>query len=132
MKPSLSQILAGSMLVTGVILVCQPPFIFHSVSPRSGEKDDLYYVGVLLASTACIATGLMDVLVAKCEEISASVLLLWTAMMGLAISVLYCLNTPQSEILSPDILHISCQHWALYLGESPLPSLVQIPPVLIG
>ena len=120
------------MLVTGVILVCKPPFIFHSVSPRSGEKDDLYYVGVFLAGTACLATGLMDVLVAKCEEVSASVLLLWTAMMGLAISVLYCLNTPQSEILSPHILHISCQHWALYLGESPLLSLVQIPPVLIG
>ena len=104
------------MLFTGVILVCQPPFIFHSVSPRSGEKDDLYYVGVLLASTACLATGLMDVLVAKCEEVSAFVLLLWTAISGLAISIIYCVATPQSAILSPDILHITWHHWALYLG----------------
>ena len=114
------------MLVTGVILVCQPPFIFHHFSRGTVEKDDLYYVGVFLAVTACITGGLMDVLVAKCEEVSASVLLLWTAMMGLAISILYCLNTPQSEILSPHILHISWQDWALYLGESPLLSLVQI------
>ena len=117
------------MLVTGVILVCQPPFIFNNFSRRPGEKDDLYYLGVFIAVIACVTSGLMDVLVAKCEEISASVLLLWTAMMGLAISILYCLNTPQSEILSPDILHISWQDWALYLGESPLLSLVQIPPV---
>ena len=104
------------MLVMGVILVCQPPFIFHNISPGPVEKDDLYYVGVFLAGMACIAGGLMDVLVAKCVEVSASVLLLWTAIMGLAISIIYCLNTPESEILSADILHISWQDWALYLG----------------
>ena len=115
------------MLVTGVILVCQPPFIFNNFSRRPGERDDLYYLGVFIAVIACVTSGLMDVLVAKCEEVSASVLLLWTAIMGLAISVLYCLNTPQSEILSPDILHISWQDWALYLGESPLLSEREIP-----
>ena len=112
------------MLVMGVILVCQPPFIFHNDSAGPGEKDDLYYVGVFLAGMACIAGGLMDVLVAKCVEVSASVLLLWTAIMGLAISIMYCLNTPQSEILSADILHISWQDWALYLGKSVLPTLI--------
>ena len=105
------------MLVMGLILVCQPAFIFHNFSPGTVEKDDLYYVGVFLAGTACIAGGLMDVLVAKCEEISASVLLFWTAILGLAISIFYCLNTAESEILSADILHISWQVWALYLGE---------------
>ena len=103
------------MLVMGVIFVCQPAFIFH-ISPRTLEKDDVYYVGVLLASTACIAGGFMDVLVAMCVEVSTYVLLLWTAIMGLAISIIYCLNTPESEILSADILHISWQDWALYLG----------------
>ena len=105
------------MLVMGVILVCQPPFIFHHFSRGSVEKDDLYYVGVFLAVTACITGGFMDVLVAKCDEVSASVLLLWTAIMGLAISILYCLNTPQSEILSADILLITWEDWALYVGE---------------
>ena len=57
------------MLVTGVILVCQPPFIFDNFPPKTVEKDDLYYLGVFLAVTACIASGLMDVLVAKCEEV---------------------------------------------------------------
>ena len=99
----------------GVILVCQPAFIFH-ISPRTLEKDDLYYVGVLLAITACLAGGFNRVLVAKCAEVSTSVLLLWSAIMGLAISIIYCLSTPESEILSADILHISWQDWALYLG----------------
>ena len=93
-------------MMVGVILVCKPPFIFNNFSSRTEDKDDLYYVGVLLAVTACVAGGLMDVLVAKCEEVSASVLLLWTAISGLAISIIYCLATPQSEILSPAILHI--------------------------
>ena len=100
----------------GVIFVCKPPFIFINFSPRTVEKDDLYYVGVFLAVTACLAGGLMDVLVAKCEEVSAFVLLLWTAISGLAISIIYCVATPQSAILSPDILHITWHHWALYLG----------------
>ena len=103
-------------MVIGVIFVCKPPFIFINFSPRTVEKDDLYYVGVFLAVTACLAGGLMDVLVAKCEEVSAFVLLLWTAISGLAISIIYCVATPQSAILSPDILHITWHHWALYLG----------------
>ena len=100
----------------GLILVCQPDFIFHNFSPVTVEKDDLYYVGVFLAGTACIASGFMDVLVAMCVEVSTTVLLMWAAIMGLAISIIYCLSTPDSEILSADILHISWQDWALYLG----------------
>ena len=104
------------MLVTGVILVCKPAFLFPNLSPGTVEKDDLSYLGIFLAVTACIASGLMDVLVAKCVEVSASVLMLWTAIMGLVISIIYCLKTPESEILSADILHISWQDWTLYLG----------------
>ena len=114
---NLVKVLAGSMLVLGVILVCQPAFLFTDVSLGTVEKDDLYYLGVFLAGTACLASGLMDVLVAKCEDVSASVLLLWTALSGLAISVIYCLSSPQSQILSGGLLQISWQDWALYLGE---------------
>ena len=117
MKYLTLQVLAGSMLVAGVILVCKPAFLFPNLSPGNVEKDDLYYLGVFLAVTACIASGLMDVLVAKCSEVSASVLLLWTAILGQIISIIYCLYTPQSKILSNEISSITWQTWSLYLGK---------------
>ena len=96
------------MLVGGVALVCNPHFIV---------TDDQYYIGVFLASTACITGGMMDVLVAKCDGISASVLVLWTAILGLIISIIYCLNSPSSSILSADIINITPESWATYFGE---------------
>ena len=111
------------MLVTGVILVCKPAFLFPNLSPGTVENDDLSYLGIFLAVTACIASGLMDVLVAKCVEVSASVLMLWTAIMGLVISIIYCLNTAQSQIFSADFLHITWRDWALYFGQFKYQSL---------
>ena len=122
-EQAILQVLAGSMLVTGVILVCKPAFLFPNLSPGTVEKDDLSYLGIFLAVTACIASGLMDVLVAKCVEVSASVLMLWTAIMGLVISIIYCLNTAQSQILSADLLHITWRDWALYFGQFKYQSL---------
>ena len=68
---------SGTMLLIGVVLVCQPPFLFpnHLLSNKGSvsflltatSHDGLYYVGVGLASTACLSGGLMDVLIAKCE-----------------------------------------------------------------
>jgi hypothetical protein len=62
------------MLLFGVVLVCQPPFIFpghlsreESISFLLSSHDGLYYVGAALAGTACLTGGLMDVLIAKCE-----------------------------------------------------------------
>ena len=65
---------SGTVLLLGVILVCQPPFIFPHELSREGSvsfflssHDGLYYVGVALAGTACLTGGLMDILIAKCE-----------------------------------------------------------------
>ena len=58
----------------------------------------------------------MDVLVAKCTEVSTPVLVLWTAVIGLVISLIYCLTTPSSHILSPDISSLSWSTWATYTG----------------
>ena len=115
---NLVKVVAASLLLGGVVMVCKPPFIFDSsVSTSLEARDDLYYVGVLLASAACLATGMMDVVVAKCSEVSTTVLVLWTAMVGLVVSVIYCLTTPSSHILSEDITRLSWQTWATYLGE---------------
>ena len=65
---------SGTVLLLGVVLVCQPPFIFPNHLSRQGSisflltsNDGLYYVGVALAGIACLTGGLVDVLIAKCE-----------------------------------------------------------------
>ena len=66
---NLVKVVAASLLLGGIVMVCKPPFIFDSsVSTSLEARDDLYYVGVLLASAACLATGMMDVVVAKCSS----------------------------------------------------------------
>ena len=62
-KLNILKSISGTLLLLGVVLVCQPPFLFHQTPDHTG----LYYVGVALAVTACFTSGLMDVLIAKCE-----------------------------------------------------------------
>ena len=61
----------------------------------------------------------MDVLVAKCGEVSTSVLVLWSSVTGLVMSVVYNLiQDSSSHILSSRILEISWQQWITFLGLS--------------
>ena len=134
---------SGAILLLGVVLVCQPPFLFHLNSPLDNQEhssylldshDSLYYVGVALAATACVTGGLMDVLVAKCEVsrtiilttptihtlqgVSTPVLVNWAAISGLIISISYSLLQSTSRILSPDIYLISSSDWLILIGLS--------------
>jgi len=120
---NIAKIIAGQLLLLGVILVCKPPFLFSIIKEEDllTTRDDLYYVGVLLAVTACLAGGAMDVLVAKCSDlgqVSASVLCNWSAITGLVIAVIYGLLEEGSYILSPNIVNITWDMWATFIGLS--------------
>ena len=121
-KLNIVKICAGGLLLSGVLLVCRPPFLFDTLTSLLGldptQEDDMYAIGVVLAITACVSGGLMDVLVAKCENVSASVLLLWTAMFGLVIAVIYGVLHPGSNILSRNCLNIPPQDWGIFFGKS--------------
>ena len=62
---TLIKLFSGIILVTGVTLVLRPPFLFDTDSNAS--HSGLYFVGAALALTACVAGGLMDVLVKQCQ-----------------------------------------------------------------
>ena len=114
------KICAGLLLFAGVILVCKPPFLFNTLQQLyidPVETDETYAVGVVLAITACVTTGIMDVLVAKCEDVSTAVLVLWTALIGLVISVMYELLHSGSNILSLAIINIPALDWAIFVGK---------------
>ena len=115
------KICSGVLLLSGVILVCKPPFLFDT--PMSLlhldpiEVDEKFTIGVVLACIACLASGTMDVLVAKCEDVSTSVLVLWTAIIGLGIAVTYGLLHPGSMILSHLVVDIPAKDWAIFFGK---------------
>ena len=115
------KICSGVLLLSGVILVCKPPFLFDTATSLLGldpiEVDQKFTIGVVLACTACLSTGTMAVLVAKCEDVSTSVLVLWTAIIGLGIAVTYGLLHPGSMILSHLVVDIPAKDWAIFFGK---------------
>jgi len=58
----------------------------------------------------------MSVLIAKCEGVSTPVLVNWTAISGLIISISFSLIESASHILSPEILNISWSDWLILTG----------------
>ena len=105
---------SGFLLLTGVVLVCQPPFLFGQMD--SDSRSSLYYVGAYLALTACCTNGLMDVIIAKCEGVSTTVLVNWSAITGLVIAIIYSQFDPRSCLLSADIVTINLSDWGVLLG----------------
>jgi len=117
-KLNILKCVSGILLLLGVVLVCQPPFLFYNLQDDSLQTlhDDLYYVGVLLAVTACCTGGLKNVLVAKCEGVSTANLVNWSAIFGLVIAVSYSQLQSDSRILSADITRISWSDWFILIG----------------
>jgi len=132
---STGKVLAGLLLLCGVVLVCKPPFLFNSNSQKarmtvrknhittseSYNQDDeysLYYVGFILALTSCISGGVNNVVVSKCRSVASPVLVNMSAVLGLAVSFAYCLGDSESLILSSRVTSMSWQQWGFFVGLS--------------
>ena len=121
-KLNIVKIIAGFLLLSGVILVCKPTFLFDTftllnISFDKIQTDEMFTFGVVLAIIACVSGGFMDVLIAKCISVSASVLILWTAVIGFLIAVTYGLLNPGSYILSINVVNIPARDWAIFFGN---------------
>ena len=122
-KLNIVKIIAGFLLLSGVILVCKPTFLFDTLSLLNIsfdkiQTDEMFTIGVVLAVIACVSGGFMDVLIAKCVSVSASVLVLWTAVLGFLIAVTYGLLNPSSYILSTNVVNIPARDWAIFFGNN--------------
>ena len=111
------KVIAGLQLLVGVIFVCKPPFIFGAPDNIDNGDRDSYYLGVLLAVTACLSAGSMNVMVSTCKHVSSNILVSWSAVSGVIMSVIYCLSEGTSSILSNKIYDTTCVHWATLGGE---------------
>jgi len=113
-----SKIIAGFQLFIGVILVCKPPFLFGSSNNPAPKEHHSYYVGVLLAVTACLSGGSMNVMVSRLKHVSSNILVLWSAVSGILMSVIYCLSEGTSSILSYKIYETTWIQWTTFIGLS--------------
>ena len=94
-------------------------------------------MGVTLAIVSCLSCGAMEVLVSACSQVSinqsehsnsnnillqcqvsTTVCLLWSAVAGLIISVVYCKLSGSSMILSSEIVNINVSEWLSFVGLS--------------
>jgi len=115
------KIVASLLLLSGVVLVCKPPFLFHSYSHKELMTDgeySLYYVGLILALVSCFCGGVMNVVVSKCSSVASPVLVNTSAVLGLAMSLAYCIGDSESLIISSRIYTTSWQQWATFGGLS--------------
>jgi len=118
---STGKVIAALLLLSGVVLVCKPPFLFNSYSPKARMTDadyDLYYVGLILALISCLSGGVNNVVVSKCRSVASPVLVNMSAVLGLAVSLAYCLGDSESLILSSRVTSMSWQKWATFGGLS--------------
>ena len=73
------RILLILILMTGTILVVQPPFIFGEKNSNSTE----YYIGAILGISVALVDGLVNISINFCTDINPLVLLWWSGMGGL-------------------------------------------------
>ena len=116
-KLTVFKIIAGLQLLIGVILVCKPPFLFGTTDTIPNGGHDSYYLGVMLAVTACLSGGSMNVMVSMCKHVSSNILVSWSAVSGVLMAVIYCLSEGTSSILSDKIYNTSWILWLTLFGE---------------
>ena len=92
------------------------PFFLSENEGSNVEHNDMYYVGVIIGLSAAIAGGLLNITVSFCKDIHSLVLLWWSGIGGLLVSVISANVDSQRQILSPDIIHIDLYVWLAFWG----------------
>ena len=103
----------GLMLMVGAILVVQPPFIFGSES-----RSELYYIGAILGVSTAALDGMVNISINFCSEVHSLVLLWWSGLGGLLVSLITLTFHSQAKILNLEFSEVTYQFWIAYLGMS--------------
>lgn len=126
----------GLVLVAGMVLCIQPPFIFggraadpatnvtnttedsqdsSTLSPSvPSDTGPSYYIGALLALGAALTGASANVIIAKCQEVSSSVMVFYSGLGGVVLAFVFGFLDPQDRILF-SISSVSTTEW-LVLG----------------
>ena len=136
----LFRISLGLLLLIGVVLVIQPPFIFPDYKDviqnyfiksqfhtwlqiQTSRKEfnyrtKFYYIGVIIALSAALAKGVLNICVNQCAKIKSTVLMWWTGFGGFFVSLIAFTFDKNARMLSTQIFEITYTEWLLLLGIS--------------
>ena len=105
----------GLLLILGTLLCIQPPFLFptypfgddSNTTDSWNERDDGdddddgagYYIGVMLALGCALCGAMANVSMAKCEKVSSKVLMFYSGLGGLLLSLLVSALDPAADLL---------------------------------
>ena len=132
----------GLLLLVGVVLVIQPPYIFQQTdtafqdpiqnyfiqsqfqtlvriyNPREeiNYHTKLYYIGVIVAMSAAMLKGVLNISVNQCAKIKSSVLMWWTGLGGIFVSLTAFTFDANARMLSDRVLEVTLTEWLLYSG----------------
>ena len=104
------RVLFITILMIGTILVVQPPFIFGEETSNSTE----YYIGAILGISTAFVDGLVNISINFCTEINPLVLLWWSGIGGLFVSLMAFTFDTKARILTASISIISYGDWSAY------------------
>ena len=129
----------GFILLIGVVLVIQPPFLFDEndtdfiqtyfmenpfqtlfqVETSRQEifyRSKLYYIGAIIAFSAAMIKGILNISISQCSKVKSVVLMWWTGFEGFFVALLTFTFDTNAKMLSADILTITYTEWLLYCG----------------
>ena len=113
----LYRIVNAVLLITGAILVIQPTFIFdHFLNLSPNHHDYYYYIGAVIALSAALFDGFVNIAINYCEEVESLVLLWWAGIGAIIFSFIGFVFDPDARMLSDQIIDIPYSHWIAYVG----------------
>jgi len=122
----------GCLLISGMVLCIQPPFLFTSSSSNSSlntsqatdhedrreavitEKETDYYIGVIFALGTAVTGALANVSIARCERVSSKVLVFYSGLGGVLISLICAAFDSENKIIL-NISAVEDSSWLLLL-----------------
>jgi len=135
---SLMKILSMVCLLFGVVLVCQPSFLFpHHAMAYSKEV----YIGIMLAISSSLLTGVVNLVACLSKDIANTVIVFWVALAALIISSVLEFAVPGCLILTLKVAQYSATQWCILFGLalsglaayfSMIKSLKMISPTLVA
>ena len=99
-------------------LLFAPSFLAPESEGQTQAPDDqrpsYYYIGVGLALGSAVVDGFLNVAINYCQRINSLVLLWWTGIGGLIVSLFSFTFDPNAKMLGPHITEILWNEWMAY------------------
>ena len=125
----LYRIVNAVLLITGSILVIQPTFIFGKWSNLTlnyhdyywsnltfNYHDYYYYLGAVIALSAALFDGFVNIAINHCQEVQSLVLLWWSGIGAIIFGFIGYAFDPNAKMFSYEITEIPYTHWIAYVG----------------